>query len=415
VELRGLARAYNNPLHAKMVVIDGKIAYLLGSPFIQGYFDGNDHLIDEPRRGTASASKHTDNTPLHDVSVALAGPAAAAVDDTFAELWSHAGTGIPNHPPVPPAETNAAVQIVRTLPSGLVPTAPDGEAGILEAYLRAIGEAESFIFLDNQYFTEPAIANALVHALARRKALEVIMVINGKVDLPFYNSLQPQLIVRMFEELNKLRTDPDAAARLGTFTLWSHKASETPQRILRGYTHAKVAVVDDKWATVGSANLDGVSLHLSQHVIPPITRRDRREERAVEVNALIFNGVDGLRHSTVPAELRRTLWAEHLGLDRNDPVLETRPGGGWLSLWRARANAKLAGLTAIPPTFDKARVLEWRPTKTPPMNKSWILTAPPAEPREHLLKLGVTEEGLRQLRVETEGKSFDFETGKWKD
>jgi phosphatidylserine/phosphatidylglycerophosphate/cardiolipin synthase-like enzyme len=417
VELRGFPRPYNNPIHAKIAVIDGRNAYLLGSPFIQGYFDGNEHEVDEPRRGVASSSKHTDCSPVHDVSVALRGPAVDAVDATFVELWGHVGTAIPKSAHVLPDKTNAAVQIVRTLPANLVATAQNGETGILEAYLRAIGQAEEFIFLDNQYFTEVAIADALVRAIVRRKTLEVIMVVNGKVDLPFYNSLQPELIVRMFEELNKHEDDVTAAKRLGVFTLWSHDKSSTPQRILRTYTHAKTAVVDDKWATIGSANLDGVSLDLSQHVIPPITQRDRREERAVEVNAVIFNNVHGLSKSSVPGDLRRTLWAEHLGLDAGDPILGSRPGDGWLPLWRSRAEAKRAGLIAIPPTWEKARVLEWRPKQTFPGHKpelKWILKAPPPDPREHLVDLGVTEEGLRHLQVETKGRSFDFKTGEWK-
>ena len=412
VELRGLASPYNIPMHAKIVVIDGRIAYLFGSPFIQGYFDGNTHLVDEPRRGIASASRHTDNTPLHDVSVAMRGPVTAAVNDTFVELWGHAGAGINNSGPVP-SDGQTAVQIVRTLPTNLVPTAPDGETGILEAYLRAIREAEEFIFLDNQYVTEVLIAEALVSALKRVKNLQVIMVVNGRVDLPRYNSLQPNLLTRMHAAL-----DDGERARLGIFTLWSHYAIASPQLILRIYTHAKAAVVDDKWATIGSANLDGVSLHLSQHVLPPITRRDRREEREVDVNAIIFNGVDGLPPSTVPAEFRRALWAEHLGLEPGDAVLGSRPTDGWLPLWRRCAEAKRKSLTEVPPIGDAARVLEWRPTTRPvkasaPKNGPGRLTAPPIDPRQYLLDLGVTEEGLRHLVIQTGGRSFDFESGQW--
>ncbi|HEY2284833.1 MAG TPA: phospholipase D-like domain-containing protein [Streptosporangiaceae bacterium] len=432
VDLRGLRRPYNNPMHAKLAIIDGKTAYLLGSPFIQGYYDGNGHQIMEPRRGTPSVSRHTDNTPLHDVSVAVTGPAAAAVNDTFAELWNAVsdGPGITKSAPVPSADVNAAVQIVRTLPAGLVPSAPDGEAGILEAYLRAIGEAQEFIFLDNQYFTEVSMADALTRALIANDGLEVIMIVNGKVDLPFYNSLQPDLIVSMYEALEKRydelkrKNDPRAAKgdlsdRLGVFTLWSHDAITTPQRpqqqILRGYTHAKTAIVDDKWATIGSANLDGVSLHLSQHVIPPVTRRDRREERAVEVNAVIFNGVHGLPGSTVPAEFRRALWAEHLGLKPDDLV--TRPATGWLPLWKERAQAKLNGLTQVPPVATEARVLPWRPKGRHPGNgksRPWELMAPSADPLTYLQDLGVTPDVLADLKVRSGGPSFNFGTGRWR-
>jgi phosphatidylserine/phosphatidylglycerophosphate/cardiolipin synthase-like enzyme len=286
------------------------------------------------------------------------------------------------------------VQVVRTLPGNLLAAVPSGEAGILEAYLRAIREAQDFIYLDNQYVTEPMIGNALIRALQASSTLQVIMVVNGRVDIPFYNRLQPDLINRILNSLT-----PSQQTRIGVFTLWSHDTTATPQRLIRIYTHAKVAVVDDAWATIGSANLDGVSLRLSQHVIPPITDRDRLEERGIEVNALFFNGVDGLPASPVPTELRHALWAEHLGYGApTHPDLQTRPAAGWLDLWRTRAMAKLTGLGAVPPTGQSARILEWRPE---------------ADPVRHLLALGLTKNNLKNFKVETSGRSFDPQTGQW--
>jgi phosphatidylserine/phosphatidylglycerophosphate/cardiolipin synthase-like enzyme len=414
IEMRGLPRPYNTPLHAKMAVIDGKLAYVLGSPFIQGYFDGQKHLVDEPRRGIASFANHTDNTPLHDVSVSLAGPAAATVNDTFVQLWGSAGAGISKSNPEP-SDGQTAVQIVRTIPADLITDVPDGETGVLEAYLRAIGEAKEFIFLDNQYVTEDLIADALVCALKSVKTLEVIMIVNGRVDLPRYNALQPNLLTRMHAALN----DEDRS-RLGMFTLWSHFSISIPQLIIRAYTHAKVAIVDDKWSTIGTANLDGVSMQLSQHLVPflPITRSDRRNEREIDINAVIFNGVDELPASTVPADFRRMLWGEHLGLQPEDPLLAERPDDGWLPLWRSRAEMKRKGLIEVPPVGEEPRVLEWRPKRRPtkpgvPATGPGSFMQPRMDPREFLIDQGVTEEGLRHLEIQTGGRSFDFESGKW--
>jgi phosphatidylserine/phosphatidylglycerophosphate/cardiolipin synthase-like enzyme len=390
VEVRGFPRPYNNPLHGKFAVIDGKTAYIIGSPFIQGYHDGQSHRIDDPRRGVKSFFEHTDASPLHDVSAAIEGPAVEAVNETFLALWNRAGSATGRTAHQPPAAPNASVQIVRTLPANLLPSAPQGETGILEAYLRAIREAHNLIFLDNQYFTEPIIANALVSALKINPNLQVIMVINGRVDIPFYNSLQPNQISNMLASLS-----PSERARIGLFTMWSHET----QRIIRIYTHAKVGVVDDRWATIGSANLDGVSLHLSQHTIPPISKRDRLESRGIELNALIFNGVDGLPNSPVPDELRRTLWAEYLGYSSaNDPDLLNQPPGGWLALWQNHAAAKLNGLRTTPSIMHPARILEWRSE---------------ADPKKHLLALGLSRSAVSSLTVETAGQSFNFKTGQW--
>jgi phosphatidylserine/phosphatidylglycerophosphate/cardiolipin synthase-like enzyme len=394
VEVRGFPRPYNTPLHGKILIVDSKRAYIVGSPFIQGYYDAQTHQVDEPRRGIKSFFEHMDASPLHDLSASIEGPAVEDVNRTFLALWNHVGSAAAPVPHQPPATTNAAVQIVRTVPGNLLQSVPQGETGILEAYLRAFREAQDFVFLDNQYFTEPMIANALASALNDNPNLQVIMVLNPRVDIPFYNTMQPNLINGMLASLT-----PNARARIGLFTLWTHDSTSAPQRIVRIYTHAKTGVVDDRWATIGSANLDGVSLRLSQHVIPPITKRDRLEKRGIEFNALIFNGVDGLPTGPVPGDLRRILWAEYLGYSSpNHPDLHNRPTGGWLALWQNLAAAKLAGLQASPPTGHAARILQWRPEP---------------EPAKHLLALGLTKANLKNLVVETSGRSFDFKTGRW--
>jgi phosphatidylserine/phosphatidylglycerophosphate/cardiolipin synthase-like enzyme len=395
VEVRGFPRAATTPMHAKIAVVDGKKAYVVGSPFVQGYFDAQTHTVDEPRRGVKSFFEHTSCAPIHDVSASIEGPAVEALSRSFLELWDHDGSLSAPAAVAQPAAGNTAVQIVRTLPGNLLPAVPRGETGILEAYLRAIREAEDTIFVDNQYFTDPLVGKALVRALNLHPNVQVIMVLNGRIDIPFYQSLQTRLILGMIDDLN-----PDAKPRFGVYTLWSHDAASAPQRIIRIYTHAKAGVVDDKWATVGSANLDGVSLHLSQHLIPPVSAQERLEKRNIEINALIFNEVDGLPASPVPGQLRRLLWAEYLGYgDADHPDLQSPPPGGWLELWRERAAAKLTGLKASPPAGHAALILEWRPE---------------ADPVKHLLALGLSRaQVLKSLRVQSEGRSFTFETGQW--
>ena len=49
------------------------------------------------------------------------------------------------------------------------------------------------------------------------------------------------------------------------------------------------------------SNLDGLALRLSHHVVPPFASRKRQKNRSIEVNAVMFNGVDDLPPSNVPA------------------------------------------------------------------------------------------------------------------
>src|SRR4030095_10300641 len=96
-------------------------------------------------------------------------------------------------------------------------------------------------------------------------------------------------------------------------------------RMLPIYVHAKVGIVDDAWATIGSANLDGLSLDsylVSQIINAPLPGTPFREQRAIEVNSLLFKKLDGQPESNLPSLLRRKLWAEHLGFsDPNDDEL----------------------------------------------------------------------------------------------
>ena len=96
------------------------------------------------------------------------------------------------------------------------------------------------------------------------------------------------------------------------------------------YVHAKVGIVDDRWLTLGSANLNEHSLF-----------------NDTEVNLVIYD--EGLATST-----RRRLWAEHLELPEDQ--LEGDPCRVVDELWRPPAREQRERLEAqLPPT---ARLVE---------------------------------------------------------
>ena len=117
------------------------------------HFDSQ-HLLEEPRRG-ANAKKG----PIHEMSVAVRGPAVGHLQEVFNSHWNVADPSdtplpVPPVPPTAPAdlksgEFRCAVQIVRTFDKMFAP-ATNGEKGVLEAYLRAIHFAERFIYIENQ-------------------------------------------------------------------------------------------------------------------------------------------------------------------------------------------------------------------------------------------------------------------------
>jgi len=393
VEVRRFATDPRLPMHAKFAVFDGGKAHIMGSPLLQEYFDAASHVVDDRRRGPWRGLRNAIKVPIHDVDVALAGGSVAHLDDLFRMHWAQLGGPAPPRSGAPPAGGGNAstVQIVRSLPGGTFPGLPDGEMGVLEAYQRAFALASRYVYLENQYVNNWDILETIRRALRTNPALQVIVLLNSKVDIPGYQTFQDMRLTQLKRDL----TADGTANRLGLFTLWIHDATTTPQRIVRCYVHSKVAVVDDAWATAGSANLDGVSLHTGEHMVPLTHTPASEHDRAVEVNAVVYDGLDGAGPSAVPRDLRQRLWGEHFGLAPSDPALATAPAGGWLQLWRDAAAAKLAGLCASPPTGYQARILEWRPE---------------GDPKRFLRAAGVK---LTNFDASSEVRSFDFATGNW--
>src|SRR5262249_15932275 len=152
-----------------------------------------------------------EETTRHDTGFAASGPIK---DDAFATLkmiWNNAAPDdvVPDTMHAPsttgPAATplnvtpdgTCTVQIVRTVSANRIAGMPKGEKGILEGYLGAFANAKNFIYFENQYFTNDAIANALAAALVANPALKVIALLNITPDVVSYPQKQQYLINRI--------------------------------------------------------------------------------------------------------------------------------------------------------------------------------------------------------------------------
>jgi phosphatidylserine/phosphatidylglycerophosphate/cardiolipin synthase-like enzyme len=391
--------ATDGVMHAKLALVDGKRVVSIGSPFRQSYIDTHAHQIDAPVRGDTDGSY-----PNHDVGFIAKGDVVKTIYDTYKLLWD---TAAPDDklPATPPAPNQGAstildkdwddvctLQIVRTLTPNKFDKLPNGENGILEAYLRAINMAQKLIYLENQWFISHDIGDALVNAMKLKPDLQTILLLNIEPDtqIPFCPWRQRRLIHHMQE-----KTDP---SRFGVFTRWSHQvigADTARPQLLPVYTHAKVGVVDDTWCTVGSANLDNYSM-----------------ESAIELNANMLNGVEGAPASKLPDLLRRKLWAEHLNYiddsgqpDINAADLSTAPAaGGWLALWSSHAKNTLTQLIIDPTQSLTANgvshILPW------PTDNSTH-----KHPRDYLETLGIHSYKVVPLKGT---RDFNFKTGTYK-
>lgn len=339
----------------------------------------------------------------------------------------------------PVAQPGVKLQVVRTLPGdqfdepGALPShitdpsqnpdgIPFGETGVLEAYQRAIASATDYIYLENQYFTAPAIGRAIVERMKQVPSLEVIIVLNMNPDVPGYPILQTRMIRKMYKDLGVHKD------RLGIFTIWSHDATTTPkQEIMPIYVHSKVAIIDDKWATVGSANTDGASMnhfqfdsvanmiedklsvvaqpliillrliHNTIEVLRPPTQHANpfhpaQPPRHAELNVVIHPSNESDTTTEAAVKLREDLWREHLG-----QATENRPS---LSVWKSLAKAKLDNLKDPDATESHpAKILEWQPQ---------------TKPRPYLEALGIKDID-NKFRVRRKAPKFNFDTGEWTD
>ena len=325
MRVRGVSR-FPQLLHAKMVVVDEETAFLVGSPFANGYWDDARHAPTDDRR----PRRELGGRPVHDISVRLAGSPARALGSTFAALWNEAqDVAADDHERLSvsrSAERGATpgVSIVRTGPG------EDGPMEILPVLLDGIGRARELIYIEHQYLSSRPVVDALARALERHRALEIVAVLNQNPDVTAYRGWQNDRL-----RAAALLDHP----RIGLFALWSSALDRHGGRRLLNqvFVHSKIVAIDDRWVLAGSANLDGVSLHsYGDDFTGFLGRRIFRGVRNFDVNVVVRDD----EHARL---LRTELWREHLGSAFLAPG--ERPAGGWLPLWRAIAERNVAALS----------------------------------------------------------------------
>ncbi|CAN5450483.1 hypothetical protein BH09GEM1_BH09GEM1_36710 [soil metagenome] len=330
IEVRGISR-FPQLLHAKVLIVDGREAFLIGSPFVNGYWDDSSHQPGDPRR----PMRELGGRPLHDLSVRLTGPVVAELEAEFDTLWINAASSAETERPRLPTRAapkgklvgGSAVRVTR--PALRSTHADNGRADILAAMLRGIESARDLLYIEHQYLSSRCVVDALTRALDRAPALEIVALVNQNPDVTAYRGWQNERL-----EESGLSQHP----RFGLFALWSSRKREARIELNQVFVHSKLITVDDRWATFGSANIDGVSLHsYGADFSSRLGRRIFRGVRNFDVNVEMRSKTEGIDESIV--ELRTSLWNEHLGM-----VPSTRPHGGWLGLWRTRAAENISAL-----------------------------------------------------------------------
>jgi phosphatidylserine/phosphatidylglycerophosphate/cardiolipin synthase-like enzyme len=258
--------------HEKTIVIDDRVAFVGGLDFTTlggDRFDSSEH----PARGS---------TGWHDATTRLRGPIVADVADHFRMRWKEVtGQSLPA-PDRPGAEGETEVQLIRTIPEKIYSAVEHGDFRILESYTRAISSAQRFIYLENQFLWSPEIVRLLQAKLANPPSDDFrIVVVLPSAPITGADDTKGQLAALV---------EADSGERFLAATLYARAGAHRDPI----YVHAKIGIVDDRWLTIGSANLNEHSLF-----------------NDTEVN--VVTGAGDVAKST-----RHRLWAEHLEVGLNE-------------------------------------------------------------------------------------------------
>ncbi len=220
-------------LHRKLCVVDDQVAFCGGINILDDLHDPNHGALQAPRLDFAVQAR---GPLVHEVqrAISLVWQRVRAVHSldphALADALRHRGR------PARQASSDAAGTVRAAL---LLRDNLRNRAQIEKAYLRAIGRAQEEVLIANAYFV-PGRKLRLALVRAARRGVRVTLLLQGRYEY--------------FMQYYASRPVYDSLLRAGVAI---HEYASS-------FLHAKVAVVDGRWSTVGSSNLDPLSLLLAR-------------------------------------------------------------------------------------------------------------------------------------------------------
>ncbi len=304
-------------MHRKIVVADGRIAFVGGINF------SADHLDDFGPEAK------------QDYSIRIEGPLAARIRGFAIAQLDRAGRRGRVRLPVPdPAGEAEAMFVTRDNRRH--------RAAIERQYRAAIRSAQREIIIANAYFFP---GYRLLKALRRaaRRGVRVNLILQGQPDMP---------IVRY------------AAATLHAYLM---RAGIQIHEYCKRPLHGKVALIDDEWATVGSSNLDPLSLALNLEANVIVRDQAFARELRSELDRLMRDECRRVELSEVAAQ--RAGWRALIDVIAYHLTRHFPRWAGWLPAHTARVQ-RLAFPTARGHSCHAHRVGE--PLQSPEGGQRWF-------------------------------------------
>ncbi len=209
----------NNRDHRKLLIVDGRIAFLGGINISESY-SSSPFSSTNKKNGKSEAG-------WRDTHLQLEGPAVAKLQTLFMETWTKQRGEPLAEKNYFPALTKQGTEIVRVIGSSF----SDPYSLIYLTLLSAINNAEQRVYITNAYFVpDPKLIEALTDAAQRQ--VDVRLILPSQTD--------------SWAVFHAGRSHYTDLLRAGV------KIYERRGAVM----HSKTAVIDGVWSTVGSTNLD---------------------------------------------------------------------------------------------------------------------------------------------------------------
>lgn len=257
---------FNRRNHRKILVVDGKVAFTGGINLSSTYSTSSSWpVIDDPK-----------DSGWRDTHIAVRGPAVSGFQQLFIEYWEAMGGNTPVQIRTPGEFDREGAEVVAIISAR---GGDDIQSEIFEAYLHAMSVAEERIWITQAYFVPNERFMSQLQAAAQR-GVDVRVLVPGVSD--------SDMVLHA------------SRSRYGQLLKAGVAVYERQDALL----HAKTAVIDGIWSTVGSSNLDYRSFMHNDEVNAVILGH----QFAKEMEGQFRRDLDHSREMSLSQWQNRSIW-----------------------------------------------------------------------------------------------------------
>jgi cardiolipin synthase len=235
-------------LHRKLCHVDGRVAFV-----------GGINIIDD-------MNTPGQRPPRVDFAVSVSGPVLRPIQQTMQRVWALnelvqlKSSEVPLFPDPPPVERAGSQTVKFAIRDNL-----RHRRDIERAYLAGIRTARTQILIASSYFF-PGIRFRRALIAAAGRGVQVTLLLQARVEYRLLHYASRALYGQLLA------------------------AGIVIEEYHRSFLHAKVAVIDDRWATVGSSNIDPYSLLMAREANLFVRGPEFAQKLRAELSEMIRTG-----------------------------------------------------------------------------------------------------------------------------